>query len=650
MPRMATQDIPSPTVFQQANEERVQSSPAPTQAARFLPEAIASLQPDSAANFTPASLSKPLLGGAGEHWARSTLKRMSLEQKIGQMLMIWVKSEFINVDSPEYQQLRNTVRSYHIGAIGVTVPADGGLLKKSSPYETAALTNRLQRDSELPLIFAADFERGVPMRLSAGTVFPHAMAFAAAGNTNFAFLSGKITATEARALGIHWNFYPVADVNSNPLNPIINARSFGEDPVQAGDMVAAYIAGAHGMGMLTTAKHFPGHGDGDTDTHLTAATIKADRQRLERVELAPFRAAIAAGVDSVMVAHVMAPALDPRRLASLSPVIVGDVLKKQMGFRGLVVTDAMEMGALTSVFSNLSPQAAAGRAAVEAVKAGEDMLVGVVNVEPSYRALLEAVRRGEISESRIDESVVKILRAKASLGLNKSRLVDMEAISRLVGRPENQAIAQQIADASVTLVRDNGRVLPLAGGVPNMVLASAQKANGGNGAAGSSTLAVVFTDSARGDSGRLFERWLRARLPSLDVYYVDEWTAAWLAPRVMKAVERAKVVIAPVYAAPTAGSPQALEMGARSSELLRTMLAAAAGKTVVLAMGTPYLAARYPEIQNYLCLYSTVEVSEISAVKALFGEIPLTGTLPVTIPNYAPRGGGLRRAAGGQRP
>ncbi len=652
VPRTAAQDIPSPSVPQQANEEPAQSSPAqpPTQA-RLLPEAIASRQPDFAANFTPASLSKPLLGGAGEHWARATLKHMSLEQKIGQMLMIWVKSEFVNTDGPEYQQLRNTVRTYHIGAIGVTVPTDGGLLKKSSPYETAALTNRLQRDSELPLIFAADFERGIPMRLNAGTVFPHAMAFAAAGNKNFAFLSGKITATEARALGIHWNFFPVADVNSNPLNPIINARSYGEDPAQAGDMVAAYIAGAQGMGMLTTAKHFPGHGDGDTDTHLAAAIIKADRQRLEKVELAPFRAAIAAGVDSVMVAHVTVPALDPdpRRLASLSPVIIGDVLKKQMGFRGLVVTDAMEMGALTSVFSNLSPAAAAGRAAVEAVKAGEDMLVGVVNVEPSYRALLEAVRRGEISESRIDESVLKILRAKASLGLNKSRLVDMEAISRLVGRPENQAIAQQIADASVTLVRDNGRVLPLAGGVPNMVLTSAQKTNGANGAAGSTTLAVIFTDYARGDSGRVFERWLRARLPAVEVYYVDEWTVAWLAPRVMRAVERAKVVIAPVYAAPTAGAPQGLEMSAGTGALLRTMLAAASGKTVVLAMGTPYLAARYPEIQNYLCLYSTVEVSEISAVKALFGEIPLSGTLPVTIPNYAPRGGGVRRAAAGRQ-
>jgi len=377
----------------------------------------------------------------GEQWARTTLTKMSLEEKVGQMFMIWARSAFLNVNGPEYQQLRDTMRRFHIGAFGVTVPWDGSLLKKSSPYEMAALTNQLQRDSELPLIFAADFERGLPMRLNGGTVFPHAMALGATHSKDFAFLFGRITAIEARAVGVHWNFFPVADVNSNPLNPIINTRSFGEDVAETGELVAAYIAGTRGTGMLTTAKHFPGHGDTQTDTHLAVASVSGNAKHLNDVELAPFRAAIAAGVDSIMMAHVIAPALDDsRRVASISPRMIQEILRGQMGFRGLVVTDAMDMGALTSLFAKLPPASAAARAAIEAVKAGEDMLVAPADLENSYRGVVEAVRSGEITESRIDDSVLKILRAKAGLKLHKSRLVDLNVVAEVVGRPENQVV------------------------------------------------------------------------------------------------------------------------------------------------------------------------------------------------------------------
>ncbi len=569
----------------------------------------------------------------GEQWARTTLTRMSLEEKVGQMFMIWARSAFINVNGPEYQQLRDTMRRFRIGAFGVTVPSDGSLLKKSSPYEMAALTNQLQRDSELPLIFAADFERGLPMRLNGGTVFPHAMALGATHSKDYAFLFGRITAAEARAVGVHWNFFPVADVNSNPLNPIINTRSFGEDVAETGELVAAYIAGSRGTGMLTTAKHFPGHGDTHTDTHLAVASVSGNAKHLNEVELAPFRAAIAAGVDSVMMAHVTAPALDDsQRVASISPRMIREILRGQMGFRGLVVTDAMDMGALMSLFGKLPPAGAAARAAIEAVKAGEDMIVAPSDLENSYRGVLEAVRSGEIAESRIDDSVLKILRAKAGLKLHKSRLVDLNAVAETVGRPENQAIAQQIADAAVTLVRDNQRVLPLR-----------SSANGGD-----DVVAVIFTDDARGDSGRAFERLLRARLPSATVYYVDEAGAAWLAPEVLAAVRQAKVVIAPIYIVPVwgraaRGSGGGLGMEQSSEDLLKAMLTSAGAKTVVLAMGTPYMASDYPEVQNYLCLYSTVTVSEISAVKAIFGEIAVRGTLPVSIPRIAARGAGLQR-------
>lgn len=583
----------------------------------------------------------------GEQWARNTLKKMLLEEKVGQMFMIWARSAFLNVNGPEYQQLRDTMRRFHIGAFGVTVPWDGSLLRKSSPYEMAALTNQLQRDSELPLIFAADFERGVPMRLSGGTVFPHAMAFGATHSKDFAFLFGRITAIEARAVGVHWNFFPVADINSNPLNPIINTRSFGEDVAEISELVAAYIAGARGTGMLTTAKHFPGHGDTQTDTHLAVASVSGDAKHLNEVELAPFRAAIAAGVDSIMVAHVTAPALDAdsKRVASISPRIIQEVLQGQMGFRGLVVTDAMDMGALTSLFAKLPPASAAARAAVEAVKAGEDMIVAPADLENSYRGVVQAVRSGEIAESRIDDSVLKILRAKAGLKLHKSRLVDLNALAEVVGRPENQAIAQQIADAAVTLVRDNGRALPLKSSASGGV-------TGGNGAAGGDdVVAVIFTDDARGDSGRVLDRLLRARLPSATVYYVDEASAAWLASDVLDAVRQARVVIAPVYIVPVPGrgargTGGGLDMEQSTGDLLKAILAVAGAKTVVLAMGSPYMASSYPEVQNYLCLYSTATVSEISAVKAIFGEIAVRGTLPVTLPRIASRGAGLRRGLG----
>ena len=244
------------------------------------------------------------LDHGGEKWAQRTLKKLSLEEKVGQLFMVWVRAEFLNVNSPEYLQLRDTMSKYHVGSFAMTVPWEPPFLYRSEPYEAAELLNRLQQDSRLPLLFAADFERGVTMRLRGATPFPHAMAFGAAGKEDYAKAFGRITAEESRAVGVHWNFFPDADVNSNPANPIINTRSFGEDPEQVGDLVAAYIRGARAGGMMTTAKHFPGHGDTATDSHLSVAQVTGDRKRLNSVELPPFRKAIAAGVDSVMVAHV----------------------------------------------------------------------------------------------------------------------------------------------------------------------------------------------------------------------------------------------------------------------------------------------------------------------------------------------------------
>src|SRR5205814_3873716 len=262
----------------------------------------------------------------GEKWAQKTLRKMPLEEKIGQLFMIWTRAEFLNLSSPEYSHLRDTINKYHIGSFAMTVRYEPPFLYKNQPYEAADLLNRLQGDSKLPLLIAADFELGVSNRLNGTTAFPNAMAIGATGRLQYAEDFGRITGEEARAIGVHWNFFPVADVNSNPDNPIINTRSFGEDPLMVGDFVSAYIRGAHSASLLTTAKHFPGHGDTATDSHLGLAQVSGDRARLDAVELPPFRKAIAAGVDAVMVAHVTAPALDakPNAVATVSPAIVQD--------------------------------------------------------------------------------------------------------------------------------------------------------------------------------------------------------------------------------------------------------------------------------------------------------------------------------------
>jgi len=278
----------------------------------------------------------------GNKWAEKTLKKMSVEEKIGQMIQIRAYADFLNEESDAYRQVSDAIKKYHLGSIILTVRVYDGLLLKDLPYEAAAITNLFQKESKLPLLVAADFERGLSMRLNETPAFPHAMAFGATQNPELEQRFAAITAQESRAIGVHWNFFPVADVNINPKNPIINTRSFGEDPQAVAAMVAAYIKGSRENGMLSTAKHFPGHGDTATDSHLGVATVSGDTQRLESVELPPFQKAVEAGVDSIMVAHVTIPALEPDadKVATTSHKIVTDLLRDKMHFRGLIVTDA----------------------------------------------------------------------------------------------------------------------------------------------------------------------------------------------------------------------------------------------------------------------------------------------------------------------
>lgn len=572
---------------------------------------------------------------ADDGWAEKTLKSLSLEEKVGQLFMIRLRVEFLNGKSAGYYDLRDNIRKYHIGSLAMSAPAQGRARDGNRRYETVTLLNQFQEESKLPLLIAGDFERGVlPARLFGTTVFPHAMAFGAAGNLAYAEEFGRITAQESRALGVHWNLFPVADVNSNPANPIIGTRAFGANPDQVGDLVAAYIRGARANGMLTTAKHFPGHGNTATDSHVAIALVDDDLKHLHEIDLPPFQKAIATGVDAVMTAHVRVLALDPdsSRVATTSPAIVTGLLKNELGFKGIVVTDALDMAGLGGLYAK-DP----GREAVDAFKAGNDVLTMPSDLDASYRSMLEAVHTREIGQERLDESVLKILRAKASLGLDKTRLVDVEAIPKLVGNPVNIAAGQRISDASITLVRDNGKLLPLRNGRPHKRLLVRYQQVEPHPA----MLVVILCDNVRADDGRVLEREILKRAPNTSVIYADPRVAEARTDLVLEAADRAQQVVVAVYVVPSAARTRTVARGQKNSaslpdstaKLLSRILARATEKTAVLAMGTPYLTEDFPNIQNYICTFSNATVSEISAARALFGEIPIPGHLPVNISN-----------------
>ena len=583
----------------------------------------------------------------GRQWAARTLKKLTLEEKVGQMLSVRYFMDFENFDGDAYRQFRDQMQKYGIGSIVLTVHVDGAGLLKNPPLEAAVMSNRLQRDSKLPLLIAGDLERGLATRMNSVPIFPDPMAFGAAGNPAYEERFGAIVGAESRAVGIHWNFFPIADVNSNPSNPIINTRSFGEDPATVGDLAAAFIRGARSQGMLTTVKHFPGHGDTGTDSHLGVARVASDREHLNKVELPPFQKAIAAGVDSVMVAHLAVPALEPdaNKVATISTNVIGQVLRQELGFKNLVVTDALEMRGLTSLYP---PQQGnpAGRAAVDAVKAGNDVLLLPTDLDGAFRGIVEAVHRGEIQESRIDESVQRILEMKAAVDLHKARFVDLEQVSYLVSRQEDMQLAQQVADDAVTVIRDNHMVLPLTRFQGSKTEGEIYRAPVQPSA---EVVTVIFSDNAHGSWGRGFESALKARRADATVFYVDSTLAAALSGMVLQAVKDAGKVVVAGYLSPVAGKQvmvdgqltNSVSLDQPDSALLGQILALAPTKTVVVALGSPYLAQSFPQIQNYVCTFSNAGTSESSAVRVLFGELKARGRLPVTLPGIADRGAGL---------
>ena len=569
----------------------------------------------------PKVQKKPAAADPGGNSAvRRQLRGMSLHDKVAQLVMMPVYGEVTNTRSAAFRKYQHFVRDLHVGGVIVTGHITNGTVRNAEPFAMAALLNRLQKASRVPLLVAADFERGTSMRVTSTTAWPYSMAFAAAQDLDGVKYEGAETAREARALGVNWLFAPVSDVNNNPDNPIINIRSYGEDPAQVSTFVRAFIEGAHSdkaNPVLVTAKHFPGHGDTAQDSHLGLARLDADRQRIETVELEPFRAAIAAGTDSVMTAHLAVPALEPEtEPATVSAKIITGVLKEELGFQGLVVTDAMDMEGLASLYDT-------GEASARAIEAGADVLLMPKRAEDAINGVMLAVQRGRITRQRIDESVAKILASKAKLGLNRKRIVALDGIDDVVDSPEAEERAQVVADRAVTLVKDEKDALPLRH--PE------------------TTCLIALTESRRGQQGQRLLEEVKKRAPAMFTATVDPAMSKEDLDQVAQKTSSCTQIIAAAYVTVSAYRGNVALAGA-FPDFLNELIA---GKTPVTlaALGNPYLVRAFPNVGAYIATYSPTPTSEAALAKALFGEIAITGKLPVTIPGIAKYGDGVQLPA-----
>lgn len=548
------------------------------------------------------------LGPTEMRWAKKTLSKMTLEEKIGQMVACRYSGNFVNRNSEYFQNLKTLIVEHKIGGL---------IIFGGEVYESAILTNSFQELAKIPLLVASDFERGAGNQIDGATLFPPLMSLGAADSEDLAYSMGKITAKEGRALGIHMTYAPVVDVNVNPDNPIINTRSVGEDPELVSRIAEAFIKGCQDFGLIATAKHFPGHGDTDLDSHSVLATIEGDRDRLNRVELFPFQRAVDAGVQAIMTAHLRIPALDPTPdlPATLSHPILTDLLRNEMRFRGLIVTDAMEMGGVTTLYT---PE----DAAIRAVKAGVDMLLLPPTPKEVIRALIQAVRNGEIQESRIDSSVKRILEAKARLGLHLKKLVDFEALDRKIGIKDYLVQAEKTFESSMTLVKNEGDVVPLSAGFQKMAVFALSSDPGGYFA------------------GRTFVREMKKRVPRAVEFYAEASTGDEFIAKAVEKTKEAGVVVIGLFSRLRAGKGS-VGLDLRQVQLIKE-LAEGHQRVVVVSFGSPYFLRHFKDVDVYLCAYRYAGESQIAAVKALFGEIDIVGKLPVSIPGVYPIGHGLK--------
>ncbi len=537
------------------------------------------------------------------------LDSLPLRAKAAQLVMPWLAGTYAAPDAAGLAETERWVDSLGIGGLIVSV---------GSPLDIAAKLNHLQSRSRLPLLIASDLEAGTAIRLVGGVAFPTNMGVAAGGRESDAYAMGRVTAAEARAVGIHLAFAPVADVNNNPGNPIINVRSFGENPDAVARFVGAAVRGMEEHGLVATPKHFPGHGDTEIDSHLALPAVAADWRRLDSLELVPFRAAVGAGASAIMSAHLAFPALanGQSRPGTVMPEVLTGLLRDSLGFEGLVVTDALDMGALVSAFG-------AGEAAVLALIAGADLLLQPAGTANAVGAIERAVESGRISRERLDRSVRRVLALKQRLGLFDRRTVSLDSVSPRVGSAAHWQIARDVAARSVVLLKDSAGALGRLRGAPRKV-ALVTYAEEQNLTAG---IALAAELRAAGHTVTGFRLWPASGAASFDS------VRALIRGEVMPVFA---IAVRPTPWRGTVGMPQAL------ANLIRET--ARARPTLLVSLGSPYLIAQAPEAATYLIAWASNPASEWAAARALSGAA-IGGRLPIRVPPVYPLGAGLDRAA-----
>src|SRR5215210_5835399 len=591
------------------------------------------------AEVTPAYRRQPSKDAL--KWADEQLKAMSLEEKAGQLISVSINARYFNQLSEEFKELRRQVEQNHVGGI---------ILFRGPVYESVHLINRMQRLAKVPLIISADLEAGSGMRFDDTTNLPWNMAVAATGDPAFARRQGELTAREARALGVQHIFAPVADVNNNAGNPVINVRSFGEDPSEVARYVAAFVEGAQNAGVLATAKHFPGHGDTAVDSHRGLPVIDVARARLDSVELVPFRAAIKAGVGSVMTAHIGLPQVDPTQVTplpreaivrpsyaerevfvenavlpgTLSPVVTTKLLRNELGFDGLVVTDALDMSGLTIYFKQ-------DEAGVRAVLAGADMLLKPADPDAILRGLVEAVKGGRLTEKRIEESARRILAAKYDLGLASNRYASLENIDTVVAGPEALKFADDVAARAVTLVRDDAKLVQRADGV------------GLKPGARVFNLAVTNGEDRFWIANPFVSQLARLGTRAETVVLDSRSTEAEVADALERA-QKAEVVIASMYGRVRSGATNSVGLPEQGARVLNALIEKKV-PVVGVSFGNPYLLLSFKGLGTYVVAYGDMPSLQRAAARALLGRADFSGRLPISLPGLYPRGTGIQLKA-----
>lgn len=571
-------------------------------------------------------------------WIDQTLRRMTLIEKIGQMIAADTNAIYMSRDNESYKKLVHHVVDNKVGTL---------ILFRSDVWATAILTNRLQQMSKIPLLVSADLEMGPGMRLDNTEWWPPNMAVAATGDPVWAKQQGILTAAQARSMGINWLYAPVADVNNNADNPVINTRSYGEDPDNVARFVTAFVDGAQSQGALATVKHFPGHGDTAIDSHIGLPVVDVDRARLDQIELIPFRKAIDDGVGSVMSAHIAMPRIDseiaaPVRTMSqkerdsaeflsqtemesskvtlpstLSRKIMTGLLREELHFKGIIVTDAMSMAGIASRYD-------AGTAAVLAVKAGVDVVVKSPDIDAAVNALKVAVEKREITIERIDQSVRRVLEAKVRLSLNQKRTIPLDLVDQHVSNNDARIVAQEIADKSITLLRDDARVLPLSQGARSRILH------------------LTITDED--DRGVMMPLTNELKSRNVTVYQaiIDQRTRDSEVDEILKNAGMDKTSLVLVSLAVRARSGKGALGLNEAAKAALAKIKTSDRPIVAFTFGSPYLLKAFDGIGTCLAAYSAFPVSQKAAARALLSEIAITGKLPVSIPELYPRGHGLR--------